>query len=72
MWDLKKCLLVIFILIKIITQNAVNSEINSMEYGFDSGMIKIVTNRADIIANATIKRMLRRKKNGECVFIVFY
>ena len=70
-WDLKKSLLAILILAKIIIQKTVNREVSSMEYGFESGMIKIAAKIAIVIANVTIKRMLRREKKGERVFMVF-
>ena len=61
----------IFVLTKIIMQNAVNREIRSIVYGVESGMIKILAMIVGVIANIAIIRIVRCDKSGEWVFIVF-
>ena len=61
----------IFVLTKIIMQNAVNREIRSIVYGIESGMIKTLAMRVVVITNIAIIRMVRCDKSGEWFFIVF-
>ena len=53
LWRDDNSMSAILILVKIIMQNVVNRDVSSIEYGFESGMIKIAAKIAVVIAKST-------------------
>ena len=61
-----------YVLVKVVAvPRSDNSEIRSIVYGIESGMIKTLTMRVSVIANIAIIRIVRCDKSGEWFFIVF-